>query len=733
MNSQDIVNVDSSQGTEEEIKVLEKSINLFTGEESLTIQVCTPHNNIPFTVPRDEFTKRKFFDKLTLHGLSIIEDDKAYEVLREELDDAEKKAPIVYYHNKVGFTEIGGKKCFCAYHPIGELTQKQLSSVNKEWQKVLEPKGSFEVWRDFVRKHFVSNPERALILMLGATAPVTYVLKEAGVFTELNLYALVNKTSRGKTTSLFMISSCYGSPRYFIDGFNATSGALCAMLQERNSYPFLCDEATYTPNLDWTELLYTLPTGKEKRRLNNKGKLRPLVEFSGAIIMTSEVSILDRSMNFGGESARIMEFSLSCFDKEPWLTEEIRQVTFNNYGWATEPLVKLLLDNKEKEKIFSYYEKCYHKMLHDFEGEIAGTTRRLIQRAAIIVTSGYILRKAIKCNFDLKAVQRYLVDHIKATIASRDNRDYADKLLDKIVGFVASNRNMFPTVESLSPKAKGRAKHYSSFWGATGFYKCKACLWIQEDILKNKVLPQEMKNPTKTMQALESKEYTVKFYGRYHYTDQAFGGIPAKYCCIIFPKADSIIKKISEVSDLNMSLQNLNAYIANEYDATEYKHLNALKEIPSLTITRAEMNSYAITVNKSFKAKMSMGRNCTLYAIPFPEQQILLLSKKKIPQNSLILHFTESGKDSVVCGEDVFNLLSLLELNLPKGYKLVSTAIEFEERTDNLTAGITFNENVICVSPEDNPPVDYVVKSVKDLPKRSNINLLLSDDEEEET
>ena len=30
-------------------------------------------------------------------------------------------------------------------------------------------------------------------------------------------------------------------------------------------------------------------------------------------------------------------------------------------------------------------------------------------------------------------------------------------------------------------------------------------------------------------------------------------------------------------------------------------------------------------------------------------------------------------------------------------------------------------------------PVDYVVKSVKDLPKRSNINLLLSDDEEEET
>lgn len=128
-----------------------------------------------------------------------------------------------------------------------------------------------------------------------------------------------------------------------------------------------------------------------------------------------------------------------------------------------------------------------------------------------------------------------------------------------------------------------------------------------------------------------------------------------------------------------------------------------------------------------------MGRNCTLYAIPVPQQQILLLSKKKMAQNSLNLYFTESGKDSVVCTTDVFNILSLLELNLPKGYKLVSTAIEFEERTDNLMAGITFNENVICVSPEDNPPVDYVVKSVKDLPKRSNINLLLSDDEEEET
>ena len=260
---------------------------------------------------------------------------------------------------------------------------------------------------------------------------------------------------------------------------------------------------------------------------------------------------------------------------------------------------------------------------------------------------------------------------------------------------------------------------------------CKACVWIQEDIFKSKILPQEMRNPNKTLQELEHKHQIIKHYDRYYFYNRTFGGITSKYCCILLPDVPSLIMKTTDFSKGTMSLQSINAYIANDYDIVNYKHLNALKDVVSLSITRAAMQSYAITLSNSFKNKMSMVARSSLYATPVPGQKTLLLSKKNLASNSIKLNFESEGKEVVTKGTEVINLLSMLEFNLPQSYKLVSTAIEIEEPNGILIAIISFDKDVVSISPVDSPPVDYIVSSVKERGNYRNRNLLMSDDEEE--
>ena len=521
----------------ESVVILEKRIALLSGEESLLVKVPSSGNSIPFRISRDELTKRSFFQKLVLHGLSAIENDETYEWLRESIDESERKAPVVYYHDQLGFREVDGKTCFLGYHPVGNLSEKMLSSVNIDRRDCLEPRGSFDEWRRFVRKYFASHTERSLILLLGATAPVAYVLKETGVFTDLPIWAAVNSTSTGKTTMLGVIASMFANPRLFIDSFNATSNALFAMLEERGGYPFLCDEATHTSNIDFDSLLYTLPTGKEKRRCDGKGQLKPLVEFSGAVIMTSEVSILERSKRYGGQECRILEFPVNCFDDNPDLAEETKRFCSRHYGWVTGPLLKLLLDEQTKKKLVKNYKAYLRTLISKVTFEISGPERRLLCRMALILVSGWVLEKALKCDFHLEKIEIYLLNLLNEKISARDERDDAERIMDDIAGFVCANTDKFPSEKDF--KTYPTQRWAFPFWGVRGHYGGQSCVWIQERVLKNRILNDYMTTPTSTMQKLLLKKCIVKFYDRYYHISRDFGGIKAQYYCFLFPKSPS--------------------------------------------------------------------------------------------------------------------------------------------------------------------------------------------------
>lgn len=716
------------------VEILEKRIFIETGEEELLVKVHSLDNGFPFKVSRKEFIKRSFFDKLTHHGLSVIEDDDSYAELRSSINESERKAHVVYYHERLGFREIGDvdkKTCFLGYHPIGPLLEpNELASTNIKERRLLQPQGNFNEWKSFVRKYVVPNIERTIALIFGATAPVSHVLKEECEFVDVPVWALINSSSTGKTTLLYLISSLYANPRYFIDTFNATTGALYAMLEERGAYPFLCDEATHTPNIDWDSMLYTLPTGKERRRCDNKGKLKPLVEFSGAVIMTSEISILDRSQGHGGQDCRIIEFELDPFKNEANLAEKMRNFCFQNYGWATEPLMQLLLDPVERAKLVRKYQKYFRSLKKRVSFEVTGVERRLLQRCALILASGWILRKAVQCNFDLLSLERYLLDHLAKKVEARDDRDEADKIFDKITGFVCINQDKFPTVSSLSPR--NGSTYHSAFWGATGFYGTQACIWIEKGIFEDHILQNEMKTKTTTLHVLYNKGYIQKFYNKRYHLRKDFGHVSAQYYCILCPDTPNILKKIEDISLPNLSVAMLNARLAEDPIIKNYEFLNAERNLAYLTISHNYNQSYAIFASESFRKSMSMTSKSTLYATIITDEKLLLLSKDKINTNSIALHFEKESTGIIAKGISVLNLQDKIAINIPIKHQLVMTEISIEKYKNKPVAVINLNHQLLHIEPAENLPIDFTVKTFKnDGVGYRKVNSLLKDDLDE--
>ena len=85
----------------------------------------------------------------------------------------------------MGFRVLHGKPCFLGYNVIGDNPAALLASKNHKLEAMLKPQGDFSEWKVFIRKNIVQNAERSLALMLGVTAPVSYILKTEGEFIDV--------------------------------------------------------------------------------------------------------------------------------------------------------------------------------------------------------------------------------------------------------------------------------------------------------------------------------------------------------------------------------------------------------------------------------------------------------------------------------------------------------------------------------------------------------------------
>lgn len=675
--------------------VTEKVVDLLSGEEVLHIEILKDYGKKTFELKRSDTTKTKIFNRFIAQGLTIIDGDYSAGCLKEILLDLEKSAAVVFHHKELGFCNMAdGTPVFLGYHPIGTLSKLQLASTHTN-DKLVKPQGTFKKWRNFIMKECARSESLALALCLGATAPIANFLKQRGVFSEIPLWALISDSSTGKTSSLFLICSLMMNPVYGIHNFNATESAFHALIREHNgAYPFLCDEGSYTPKIDWDAMLYSLPAGSEKRRCNGDGSLRNQAIFSGALIITSEKSILERSMMIEGQVSRIVEFSLPWF-KDGEQAERVKEFCTNNYGCATENIINQILDDKNSKKILKRFRKEYSNFLALVENNVNGVNRRLAQRMALILTSGWLLQKAVKIDFHLKAVKKILTQHFLTQVnVVIDSRTPAEKLYKAILGELASQHKRFPNETHVRDSSVHWS--YNDVWGVRGISGNHKCVWIEEN--KFKLIIQKLSDKgfrTSCKMLDEAGVLKRSAFDRYLFEDISLGAFRGDCYCLILTNVPGIVESINMLPSGNRDIISLSRVLNDDpFGVYDPKGVDFAKDsCDSMKLEFSKITSTTVTlrINNLLYDALKLNSSDSLYLMPVQAKSTILISKTELIKGSLKLSLTKSSDGAWSDNVQIEKLLKLMKYRLQKMKKLIMIDIYIDNSNDTPVAIVDYD------------------------------------------
>lgn len=638
-------------------EVVEKRVDMISGEEQLIIKVTNGYCDPVVTIVRDELAETAILKILTKFGVSITDDKEFRLWVGEILMDTEADAKLTRFHNALGFMEVRGEEVFLADKIYGASDPMFSASVHADPR--MQPKGGLKRYRRFLIEEVVRYPKLALAFALGATAPVAHILKKEALFREVPLWCFSGSTSIGKTTLLTSLLSLYGNPAYLLSNLNATSNALSTQISLQSGLPFMADEATHA-KLDFDDLIYSLSAGKDKRRCNGDGSLKPLTEFSGAIFFSSEQPILDKCNDHGGEEARVLDFEFDWFDGDGEKAERFKSFFNTHYGVALEGLMKLIFDNRIRKKIQKNYRHIYRRLLSKAQCQ-DGVDRRIVSRLALIIVSCWLLQKAVKVDFHMENIEGLLWEVFRAKKSRPARMSGAEMLMQLFMEDMARN----PDKYMLHP-SKRHARHASyppmgTINGSYDYFKGKNCVWIPKNQFQ-KMLDQQTQYGSDTAKRLLYEAGYLEKFGNAYYRWYNFGSASANAFCLYPPAPD---------------MENL----SDHQEAEDNSVAEPLSILPSpqpklvLGFLRVTAQDVHLVLNQPLAEKMSLTDGGKLWITPYPTKGTIWLSCKENSGGTLLTVKKDGGKLVSTCSV-ISSITSALSLKITTLHRLLLTDIE---------------------------------------------------------
>ncbi len=684
----------------DDFTVTEKHINLLTEDEELILVIHKPYGDKTAAINRKNLTKTKVLSALLAKGLSILESDLSTTALLEIILEQEDVAPVKYFHEKIGFVTLkSGESCFLGYNPIGLTGPKAYSVFRGE--NDMKPTGTAKKFRKMLLKTVAKRAELALALILAVTAPVAHILKELGVFVDIPVWVLVGHSSTGKSSSEFLQSSLFQSPVTGIKNFNSTENAFFAMQAAQVGIPFICDEASHIKGFDVDNLAYTLPVGRKKDRCQANGDLRPPVKFSGATIMSSEKSLLERSSENPGERARVLEFSLN-WTESARQADFIRETCTNNFGFGTEPIISILLSEGFSKKLCKRFNKAC-EILRKENTPKNGIAERLLQREALLLTSLWLAEKALKIGLHPEKVKPILDEVFEENLqgTSVEISDETDELIDYLLSEIAKNGSKFRNETDLSSSKYDITT--SDLWGTKGFDGNDKTVWI----LRTKFLEIIKKSrfgPKTAIKMLAAKNF-IKTYSKNHYLherDVGFGR--QKGYIFILPKAQTALQEIFDMNEVNSIVDIEKRLLSDDLGIKSDYHekirkFTEKKDEPLLALgfIRLGAQNLVLVLNKSLIKELEINVSDGFYIAPIPAKNALLLSKKELTHDCLKMMLHKSKKHTWCSNEKKKEaILEVLGIELPVGYRVAFTDIVVERDAYGIPCAMINTMNDFC-------------------------------------
>ena len=254
----------------------------------------------------------------------------------------------------------------------------------------------------------------------------------------------VGESSTGKTTGALLAVSTGSAPDFlgnnFVFTFQDTLNSLMRSLP--NSFVSVIDEGSLLGNRDMTNVLYSLSSGVEKRRLTQSMSVQESARFRTALILTSEKSILSQCNNNSGLLVRNFEFQNVEWTKDAQSADRIKSVISMNYGHIVPKVAERLLQLGEEKIIEMLSEEVETIVEHARKTEIYNNlTERTAKQSALILVAVDILSEVMGLTFHKEEIRNFMEEH--SLIKDTEQVSLGKRAMEWLLQYISKNRTQF--------------------------------------------------------------------------------------------------------------------------------------------------------------------------------------------------------------------------------------------------------------------------------------------------
>lgn len=230
----------------------------------------------------------------------------------------------------------------------GETVQAGYSHGMSEFLAPFCSKGTLEPWRTLTEVFDMPGFEpHAFMLLLAFASPLFKLAGREGC----TINAL-GDSGVGKSTMAKFMSSVYGTPKGAWVGRKDTELARMQRLGAHYNLPVYMDEATTIKPEELRDLIYSIPTGKNRSSMKQDYTLRKGAEWVTLFVTSTNNSLQTKlqlaNQNAEAESLRLFEFQFPRVEAFGEIAKIIPVIIDENYGVAGPVYIKYLVEHREE-------------------------------------------------------------------------------------------------------------------------------------------------------------------------------------------------------------------------------------------------------------------------------------------------------------------------------------------------------------------------------------------------
>ena len=435
----------------DEIGVLNVYKNLNTQEVIVELYHHTLCTYTTFELTFVDLNKTRFANCLAIKGVLFDQGFTAHLIkyVKEQVDEVFKQHNVKYFHEKLGWTKNGD-------HTSGFLASKSINAVYssvmfRNDDKIIGPKGDRAVYDNMIQNEVIPNKSLHLPLVLGFTAPLVPVIYDKSACPVL-LTNFAGKSSQGKSTSLALIASVWGSGTAsntrlaIMRTFAATQNGLEAAILSNNGFPVIFDDyETASKSIDFSQLIYTLAQGESKARCGRNFSLHDTYGWRTFVGLSGESSIFDRTSSNLGLRGRIVEFKNHQWTLSKKNSINITGVVAKNYGFYGEEFVDKL-SRVTLDKLYEIYDES-ENVINEKIPPMDNIGERIQNRMAIIRMTAVLVKKLMNLDIDVDYITDTLVENEKKR---QSEPDIYQQAIEKVAEFINVNYASFVNYDKLT-------------------------------------------------------------------------------------------------------------------------------------------------------------------------------------------------------------------------------------------------------------------------------------------